>query len=134
MTERLQKLFLFSIPLFIVHGLEEIFSGFYIIDSHVNFMFGYLVTLPNIQALFLLFQIMLGLMLIISYLLLLGTRWQLRLMCILGIVFVYEFHHLYKAVDVGGYYPGLITAIPLYIVGFLFWKELFKNIKTYHGN
>lgn len=129
MTKRLQQLFLILIPLFILHGLEEVFTGFYSIDSQVEFWFGNLNLLPTPQATFILFQIMIWLMLIVSYLLLLGPKWQLRLMFIPGIIFVYELHHLYKAIDVGGYYPGLITAIPLYLVGFLFWKELIKNYK-----
>ncbi len=129
MTKTLQKLFLISIPLFILHGLEEIFTGFYNRDSQVELWFGNLNSLPTPQATFILFQIMIWLMLIIGYLLLLGPKWQLRLMFIPGIVFVYELHHLYKAIGVGSYYPGLATAILLYIVGFLFWKELIKNYK-----
>ena len=128
-TSKLKNIFLLSIPLFIAHGLEEILTGFYNVDSHVAFMFGKLATMPTIQALFILFQIMIWLVLIIGYLLLLGPKWQLRLMFIPGIVFIYELHHLYKAFDVGGYYPGIITAIPLYAVGFFFWKELIKNYK-----
>jgi len=129
MTKKLQHLFLIAIPLFIVHGLEEIYTGLYAIDSHVAFQFRWLVNLPTIEALFILFQIMIWLMLIICYLLLLGPKWQLRLMFIPGIIFVYELHHLYKAIDVGGYYPGLITALSLYIIGFFFWKELIKHYK-----
>ncbi len=127
-TNRLKNLFALSILLLIAHGLEEILTSLYRNDSHVAFIFGRLTTLPTMEALFILFQIMIWLMLIIGYLLLLGHKWQLRLMFIPGIVFIYELHHLYKAIDVGGYYPGLVTAIPLYIVGFLFWKELIKII------
>ena len=130
MTKKLQQIFLIAIPLFIAHGLEEIYTGFYNIDSHVEFMFGKLGSLPTMQGLFILFQIMIWLMLIIGYLLLLGPKWQLRLMFIPGTVFIYELHHLYKAINAGGYYPGLISAILLYIVGFLFWKELVKNYKN----
>jgi|SRR3989338_5580036 len=129
MTQKLQKLFLISIPLFIAHGLEEIFTGFYNMDSQIGFWFGNLNYLPTSRATFILFQIMIWFMLIIGYLLLLGPKWQLRLMFIPGIIFIYEFHHLYKAISIGDYYPGLITAIPLYIVGFFFWKELIKNYK-----
>lgn len=126
-TNRLKSIFGLSIPLFIAHGLEEYLTGLYNIDSHVAFQFGGLAKLPNMQALFLLFQIMVWLMLIIGYLLLLGPKWQLRLMLIPGTVFVYELHHLYKAFIQGGYYPGLITALAFPIIGFLFWKELLKQ-------
>lgn len=128
-TQRLKNIFLLSIPLFVAHGLEEILTSFYNIDSQVEFWFGRLNSLPTPQATFILFQIMIWLMLIIGYLLLLGPKWQLRIMFVPGIIFVYELHHLYKAFEAGGYYPGLITVIPLYVVGFLFWKELIKNYK-----
>lgn len=129
MTNKLKQLFLLSIPLFVAHGLEEMLTGLYNIDSHVAFMFGWLANLPTMQALFILFQVMLWLVLIVGYLLLRGPKWQLRLMFVVGFVFVYELHHLYKVVVTGGYYPGLLTAIPLYIVGYLFWKELLRNHK-----
>ena len=128
-TKKLKNIFLLSIALFIAHGTEEIWNGFYNIDSHSKFLFNALNLLPTPQATFTLFQIMLWLLLIVSYLLILGPKWQLRLMVIPGLIFIYELHHLYKAISVGGYYPGLITAIPLYIIGFFFWKELIKNYK-----
>lgn len=123
-SNRLKNLFGLSVLLFIVHGVEEIIMGFANIDSHVAFLFGSLVALPMLQALFILFQILIWLLLAVTYLLLRGEKWQLWAMIVVGIVFLYELHHLYKAVEVGGYYPGLITVLPLYIVGFFFWKEL----------
>src|SRR3989338_9567853 len=105
--QKLKNIFLLSILAFIAHGLEEILTGFYNVDSHVAFMFGKLATMPTTQALFILFQIMIWLILIIGYLLILGPKWQLRLMFIPGIAFLYEFHHLYKVFEVGGYYPGI---------------------------
>ncbi|OGI65968.1 MAG: hypothetical protein A3B11_00915 [Candidatus Taylorbacteria bacterium RIFCSPLOWO2_01_FULL_44_26] len=125
-TNRLRNIFALSIPLFIAHGLEELLTGFYNVDSQVELWFGNLNSLPTSQATFILFQVMIWLMLVISYLLLLGPKWQLRLMFIPGIVFIYELHHLYKAISLGVYYPGLITAVALYITGFFFWKELIK--------
>ncbi len=121
---RLKKIFLLSIPVFIAHGLEEYFTGLYNIDSHVQFMFGYLNALPNPQAVFLLFQIMLWFTLIISAILISGEKWQLRLMVIPGLVYIYELHHFWQALAVGGYYPGLITALAFPAIAFFFWKEL----------
>ena len=127
-TEKLRTIFLISIPVFIAHGIEEYITGLYTIDSHVHAMFGYFATLPSPQAVFLLFQIMLWFTLIISYLLLLGEKWRFRLMFIPGFVFIYELHHLYKALVVGRYYPGLMTAFVLYIVGYFYWKELIRTL------
>ena len=128
-SQKLKTLFFISIPIFITHGLEEYFAGFYNIDSHVKFMFGYFNTLPTSQAVFLLFQIMLWFALIISALLISSEKWQLWLMIIPGLVYIYELHHFWKALVWGSYYPGVITAIAFPIIGFLFWKELLKNLQ-----
>ena len=129
-SQKLKTIFIISIPVFIAHGLEEIYTGLFNIDSHVAFMFGKLATLPEMKALFILFQIMLWFILIISAFLISSEKWQLRLMVIPGLVYIYELHHFWKAIEVGGYYPGVITAIAFPIIGFLFWKELLKNFKN----
>ncbi|MSU55510.1 MAG: hypothetical protein EXS46_03165 [Candidatus Taylorbacteria bacterium] len=129
-SQKLKTIFYISIPIFIAHGLEEYFTGLYNVDSHVKFMFGYFNALPTPQAIFLLFQISLWFVLIISALLISGEKWQLRLMIIPGLVYIYELHHFWKAIEIGGYYSGVITAIAFPIIGFLFWKELLKNFKN----
>lgn len=129
-TEKLQSLFLLATLLWIAHGIEELATGMYRVDSHVHFMFWFVHPLTPIHAAFLIFQIMLWLLLVISYVLLQGPRWQLRLMYIPGLVLIYEFHHFYNAIEVGGYYPGLITALLFPIVGFFFWKELLKTFRS----
>lgn len=128
-TSQLKNIYGLSVMLFIAHGFEEILTGLYLIDSHVVFMFEKLASLPTMEALFMLFQIMLWLLLIVSYLLIRSKKWQLWLMAIPGIVFIYELHHFYKAFEVGGYYPGLVTAFLFPIVGYFYWKEWFKSIK-----
>lgn len=126
-SRKLKIVFLIAIPTFILHGLEEIFTGFYNTDSQVEFWLGGLNSLPTPQATFILLQVAIALMLVIGYLLLLGPKWQLRVMFIPGVIFIYELHHLYEAIAVGSYYPGLITALFLYVIGFFFWKELLKT-------
>ncbi len=128
-TQKLKNIFLLSIVLFIAHGTEELTAGFYNIDSQVKFMFGFVERLTPLHAAFVIFQIMLWFMLIVSYLLLQGEKWQLRLMAIPGLVMVYELYHIYKAIIAGGYYPGLITALFFPIIGFFFWKEYITNLK-----
>jgi len=41
---------------------------------------------------------------------------------------VFELWHIYKAVSVGGYYPGLYTGLLLPIVGYFYWRELIVNL------
>ena len=126
-STKLRKFFLISIVLFIIHGLEEYFTGFYDVDPIFKYFFGPFERMSNLQALFLLFQIMLWLLLIISLLLIASKKWQLSLMIIPGLVYIFELHHIYKAVTVGGYYPGLITALAFPFIAFYFWKELIHN-------
>lgn len=122
-TNRLKYIFALSIPLFIAHGIEEFLTHFYDIDAHDQKIFGLLSGLSTHGATFVTFQVMLWLLLIISLLLLMGQKWQLYTLALVGLVYVYELHHIYKAISVGGYYPGLITALLFPIVAFFFWKE-----------
>lgn len=128
-TQKLKYIFLISVVLWIAHGMEELATGFYNVDSQVRFMFGFTEKLTPLHSAFLVFQIMLWLTLVVSFLLILGPKWQVRLMAVPGLILVYELYHLYKALMIGGYYPGLITAFLFPIVAFFFWKELIKNYK-----
>lgn len=129
MSQRLKNLFYISIPLFIIHGLEEFFTGFYEVDWSTKLVFGFLYEMSVPQATFLVFQIMLWLALIVLAFLVASEKWRLRMMFLPGIIFIVELHHPWSAASSLGYYPGLISSIPLLIVGFLFWKELLTKNK-----
>lgn len=129
MTNRLKNIFGLSIPLFVAHGIEEFLTHFYDVDAHDQAIFGLLSSLSNHGATFVTFQIMFWLLLIIAFILLLGEKWQLRVLAIAGMVYVYEIHHIIKALSVGGYYPGLITALIFPFIAVIFWKEWFKVYK-----
>lgn len=126
-SKKLKNIFLVSIPVFIAHSLEEYFTNFYNIDLISKFVFGYFEKMSIYQATFLLFQIMIWLLLIISYLLINNEKWQLRLMIIPGLIYIFELHHIIKSLIIWNYYPGLITSLLFPIIGFLFWKELLQN-------
>ena len=57
------------VVLFIVHGFEEYFTKLYDVDTIFRFIFHFFENMGMFQATFLLFQIMLLITLIISYLL-----------------------------------------------------------------
>ena len=122
-SNKLKLIFCLSIPLFIAHGIEEFVTHFYDIDSHDQAIFGLLSELSNHGATFVTFQVMLWLLLIISFFLLMGQRWQFNVLAIAGLIYIYELHHIYKAIMIGGYYPGLYTALLFPILAFFFWKE-----------
>ena len=130
-STRLKKIFALSIPLFIAHGVEEFVTHFYDTDAWDQAIFGNLFgNLSTHGATFITFQIMLWLLLTISFLLLLGEKWQFRVLAIAGVIYIYELHHIIKAVSVGGYYPGLITALAFPIVAYFFWREWFRILRS----
>lgn len=126
-SKKLKTIFAISIPVFIAHGLEEYFTGFYNIDGISRFVFSPFGNMTIFQATFLLFQIMIWLLLIISLLLITSDKWRLRLMLIPGIIYIFELHHIWKAFESWSYYPGVITAIAFPFIAFFFWKELLKE-------
>lgn len=130
-SEKLKTIFIISIPFFMVHGLEELFNGFYNIDWSTKLVFGFLYEMPVPQATFWVFQIMMWLALIVIAFLITSEKWRLRLMFLPGIIFIVELHHPWSAITFWSYYPGLISSIPVLIIGFLFWKELLKNWKNH---
>lgn len=126
-SQKLKTIFIISVPIFIVHGLEEFFNNFYNIDWSTKLFFGFLNHMSVPQATFLVFQIMLWLTLIVFAFTIASEKWRLRLMLLPGIIFLVELRHPWSVVTSLDYYPGAISAIPLLILGFLFWKELLKN-------
>lgn len=129
-SKKLKTIFIISIPFFIAHGLEEIFNNFYNIDWSVKIIFGFLNEMSVPQATFIVFQIMIWLAFMVFAFLIASEKWRLRLMFLPGIIFIIELHHIWKALEAWNYYPGVITAISLTIIGFFFWRELIKQFKT----
>ena len=128
-SQKLKTLFYISVPVFIAHGFEEIFNGFYNVDWFFKFAFGFLETMSVPQATFIVFQIMIWLAFMVFAFLIASEKWRLRLMLLPGIIYIFELHHIWKAFESWSYYPGAITAIAFPIIGFLFWKELIKNFQ-----
>lgn len=126
-SNHLKTLVLFSIFAFSVHGAEEYLTGFYNTDSFSRFFFQIFESMSSLQATFLLFQICIAILLTVVYLLLRDGKPVLYLATFLGLIFLFELHHLVKAVMVQSYYSGIISAIFIYVLGYFYWKELIKN-------
>lgn len=118
------RIFGFSIPLFIAHGLEEYFNNFYNIDSHSKFLLKPFLGVADYQASFLVFQISFWILLILVFLF--NRNLPKWLTVAIGLVYVYEIHHIIKAIEFGGYYPGLITALGFPIVAYFYWREFIR--------
>ncbi len=126
-STKLKIIFGLSIPLFILHGIEEYRTGFYSNNEMYQFVFRPFLEMSWHQVMFATFQVMFWLLLVVSFLLVASEQWRFRMMMVWGAVYILELHHIWKAVVSWSYYPGLITAIPLVIVGFFFWQELCKG-------
>lgn len=122
-SSRLKNIFALLIPVFIVHGLEEYFTGLYNVDSFYQ-------SFSNPKAVFVIIVLILAnTSLVVSYLLIRKNKWLLGLSFLLGILLIYELSHLYRAVMVGGYYPGLYTALLFPIIGYFYGIEFIRNYK-----
>lgn len=129
-SRRLKIIFGLSIPLFILHGIEEYRTGFYK-DSELNqLIFGPFLEMSWHQVMFATFQVMFWLLLVVSFLLVASERWRLRMMVVLGLAYILELHHIWKAIASWSYYPGLITALAFPVIGFFFWRELIKSFQS----
>ncbi|MBI3290344.1 HXXEE domain-containing protein [Candidatus Microgenomates bacterium] len=124
---KLKDIFLFVIILFILHSLEEYFTGFYNFDPLLFKPLGQILPITS-QAAFVLFQIVWISLLILSYRLKVRRQLLLIVSIFWGIALVLELEHLYRAFSFGGYTPGLVTSLLFPVVGVFYWKELLKNL------
>ena len=45
-----------------------------------------------------------------------------------GLTFVLEWHHVVRSVAHGGYYPGVVTAVPYLAIGPFYWREWARHL------
>jgi hypothetical protein len=124
---QLKTTFAVSIPIFILHGLEEYFTGFYKVDASYQYLLK-LVDINNSPPVFLIYQVMLCCLLIIIYFIS-EKAWAKWLMVLVGVIFIAEAQHLMITFTSGAYYPGTFSSVALLIIGFFFWKQLIINFK-----
>lgn len=127
-SNKLERIFLISLFLIYIHGVEEIIGGFQHFDSFMIFGAKYFSTTPEmfywISHLIWWFSVPLIFIVFKKY------RFILLIMAIYGTVFIIEFHHVIKAFIAKSYYPGTITALFYPLIGFFYWKELLKNWRS----
>lgn len=126
-SNKLKKLFLLSLLLIYIHGVEEILTGFAYKDSFM--VFGANLFKTATENFYWVFHLIWWVAVPVLFFLFKQTKLIFLLMSIYGSVFVIEIHHLAKAVILGSYYPGMITAVFYPVLGYFYWKELIKNRK-----
>ena len=127
-SKKLKLLFAISIPIFMVHGLEELWTNFYSVDTHYHALIGALHGMPVYKATFLLFNVMTWLWLITSLLLITNPKWQLRLAFLPMVLYVFELHHLIDIARALRYTPGAITGLAFPFLAVLYGRQWLRDI------
>ena len=132
-SRRLKNIFLTTLVLIYVHGIEEILTGFPHVDSFMKVGSDYLDLTP--EQFYWMFHLSFWVLLPILYIVF-HRRGKIALFSfsLFGFFFfVIELHHIIKALYSLSYYPGLITALVYPFIGVLYWKELIKNWRMNYG-
>ncbi len=107
-----------AVPLFVAHAIEEYSTGFLGLDP--LFRWVTMHGLPTV-ALYTAEQIALVVLLVWAI-----YRPMLLLRIFIGLIFILEITHIIPALAQISYYPGLVTAVLLLVLGFFYWKELIR--------
>jgi len=124
-SNKLRKIFIFSIQIFIIHEFEEFITGFWKVDPFTSFI-AKLFPDKNL-AVFTIFNLELIIFMVVIALALKSPKWQLRMFTLFGLLYFFELSHVFRLLTTFEYYPGMITAFLSLIVGFFYWKELIQN-------
>lgn len=130
LSKKLKNIILISVLIFILHGIEEYLTGFYNIDSIFNYVFSYFNLFIDYKLIFIVFQIIWWLVLLVFFLFVSKNKISSLFLILFGLVFIFEVHHIIKALVFSRYYSGLITSFLFPITGFFYWKELIINLKA----
>jgi hypothetical protein len=114
-----------AVPLLILHFLEEWFTKFYLIDPTTQWLANEIGFDSFITYLF--GQILLFIFLAIILLSIYKKHPSRFLNVILGVICLFEVIHVYEAAKHLSYYSGLVTSIPLTVVGISFFINFSKK-------
>jgi len=121
LTKRFQFIFILSIFLNWLHGVECTLTKYYEVGP---IFFNYFHTLP--ETAYFSFHITLYIFLILAYFLLKGGTWIFIPLILYGTVFITEFHHFIRGITTLSYYPGMITSFFFPFLGIFYWMALVR--------
>ncbi len=106
------------------HLLEEHLTGMWN-DPLIVLAFAPLEDLPARQAAYLIFQVMLGLSLLMTYVFSQGDGGRRLILGGLALSLLCESHHVLRALATEAYNPGLLTVLPMPLLGAWILHQLF---------
>ena len=129
-SPRMKQLFLVAVVLMFLHKVECGLAAEWRVSPFFQWLIGVFERSGDSTAdalgagMFLSFVTWLFLGLGMSLLVLRGGWGPHLALAIWGLSFVLEWHHVLRAVSGGGYYPGVLTAVPYLAFGLPYWREL----------
>lgn len=132
-TPRMKVLFGLSIALMFLHKVECWFteewmdSPFFQAILHSAYWAGLDAEAMQGELMFLVFCVWLFIGLVMGWLVLWGGPGPAIALGIWGFTFVLEWHHVFRTIGRGGYYPGIATAAVYLPFGFVYWRELLRH-------
>jgi hypothetical protein len=122
----MRQLILACLVVYAPHLLEEHFTGMWN-DALIVAAFEPLSGMPARQSAYLLFQLMLALSLGMTFLFRLGGKGRDFVMVGLAAALVAESHHIVRAIATHEYNSGLVTSLPMPVVGAVILWRLFRR-------
>jgi len=108
------------------HLLEEGFTRMYD-DPIIVFAFRPLATFSPRQAAYVIFQLMTAVSLTMTYLYGLGGRWRDAVTVSLAVALLCESHHALRWLASHQYNPGLLSSLPMPVLGVYMLKAVFDS-------
>jgi hypothetical protein len=125
--KRIERLFLLSPPLFVVHAVEEYLTKSYEIDPSFG-MVGQFIGLSSLTV-FLVEQVLLFIFLFIVAAMVYRGAVPKVMAIILGLIFLVELSHPLLSIYKGNYSPGLVSGMLLLVLAFFYWQQLYIQFK-----
>ncbi|MDP3941342.1 MAG: HXXEE domain-containing protein [bacterium] len=126
-SKSLKKIFLFTLLLIYLHGIEEVMGGFPQIDSFMQLGGSYFKITP--EQFYWVSHILWWVLIPIMYIFFQKKKFAIFLFSFFGLFFFVELHHIVRAILLRGYYPGVLTAIAYSVIGVVYWRELINDWK-----
>lgn len=121
--KQLQNVYVFSIPLFIIHVIEEYVTLYY------PTLFGITYRMKNLpMEKFITIETVVITGMITAAYLLKKKLIPLPLMILPGLFYLYQYEHISHTIKLHSYYPGTVTGIILFLFGIWYWKELIISL------
>lgn len=127
-NRKFQIIFLLSIFLNYIHGIECIATKFYDINPNFYIVTQYFQSIH--ESVYYVFHFSFWVFILLAFFLIKGGKWIFVPLSLYGTIFFTESHHFIRGILLGHYLPGMITSVLFPILGIFYWKEVLNLWKT----